>query len=180
MNPTDLELIHRDAVSSLYYDPLIAGSFTIWHGFAASADFRAACMRSLALTRDRALYKSISDARQMRVISLADQKWLAEEFFPAALDLRISPRYYSGVIVPHDFFGRQSLDIVTEQVDEILSTQYQGVESVTRYFDNYDDARAWLLTVEGGSAEPGHQAAPSPVANVADVADVADDLAPAA
>lgn len=160
MKSPELQLIHRDAVCSLYFDPELPGSYAIWHGFAASADFRAICMRSLELSREKRIYKSISDARNMRVISLADQRWLAEEFLPLAMDLGISSKYYSGTIMPQDFFGRQSLDSVTEQVYDVMAAQYKDVQSFTRYFDNYDDARAWLLTVDapGNASETAQQA----------------------
>ena len=146
--PADLQLIHSDAVSSLYYDPQMPGSYVVWHGFAASADFRAACHRSLELSREKRIYKSVSDARNMRVISLADQRWFAEEFLPLAMDLDISSKFYSGVIVPKDYFGRQSLDSVTEQIDDVIAAHYQNVETITRHFDRYAAAREWLISVD--------------------------------
>ena len=163
----DLELIHRDGVSTLYYDAEMPGSYIVWHGFASSADFRATCLRSLELSRERRIYKSISDAHNMRVISLADQRWLAEEFLPMMLDMGISPKFYSGTIMPNDYFGRQSLDTLNEQVKDMLATQYKDVQSFTRYFDSYEDARAWLLTVDASesnvrmlSSEPANEAVP--------------------
>lgn len=65
----------------------------------------------LELTCEKRSYESISDARNVRVISLADQSWFTEEFLPIAMDQNISPKMYSGVIVPHDFngFGASSI-----------------------------------------------------------------------
>ncbi len=157
--PPDLQLIHSDAVISLYYDPVLPGSYVIWHGFATSAAFRAACMRSLELTREKRTYKSISDARNMRVISLADQRWVAEEFLPLAMDLNISAKFYSGTIVPLDFFGRQSLSSITEEIQEALATHHQDVQSITRYFQSYEEAREWLINVDAPEA-PTHNLIP--------------------
>ena len=162
MKLPDPELIHRDAVCSLYYDSALPGSYVIWHGFASSAAFRETCMRSLDLTREKRLYKSIADARQMRVIGLSDQKWFTEEFLPMTVGLNISPRSYSAVIVPNDFFGRQSLDSIIEQVNDAILARYENYQAFTRYFDSYEDARAWLLTVDAST-----DAVTPSVANVA-------------
>lgn len=69
-----------------------------------------------------------------------------------AMDLNISTKFYSGTIVPRDFFGRQSLDTITQEAQEMIAAQYQGVESITRYFESYDEAREWLLTVDAPEA----------------------------
>ncbi len=148
MDFINLQLIHRDAVSTLYFDAALPGSFVVWHGFAATADFRATCMRSLELMREKRIYKGISDARHLRVVSISDQRWFTEEFLPLVIALDISPKLYSAVIVPTDFFGRQSLDSIAEQVDDVMASQYKGIQAITRYFDTEDAAREWLVSVD--------------------------------
>lgn len=155
MKPTTtLQTIHADAVSTLSYDPSIPCSHIVWHGFASSHDFRAACMRAYELTREHRLSKGISDARNLRIISLTDQQWFLEEYLPMVLDLRISTNYYSAVLMPKDYFGRQSIDSIADQVEEAMVSQYQGIHTTTRYFDNEADARAWLLSLPQEDAAP--------------------------
>lgn len=169
MKPTrTLQTIHADSVSTLSYDPSIPCSHMVWHGFASSQDFRAACLRAYELTRQHRLSKGISDARNLRIISLADQQWFLEEYLPMVLDLRISTNYYSAVLMPKDFFGRQSIDTIADQVENVMEHRYQGIQITTRYFDNEAEARAWLLSLpdenaasqaSGFAAEQGSQAA---------------------
>jgi hypothetical protein len=149
MQPPVLEVIYSDAVSTLYYDSSVPCSHIIWHGFASSADFRAACMRSLELMQARSLYKGISDARNLRIIGMADQQWFTEEFVPQVLSLGLSPVFYSAVVVPNDFFGRQSLDQIVEQVDDVMAKPaYHDIQVRTEYFDNSDAARQWLKHID--------------------------------
>lgn len=145
-SPAARQTIHADAVSSLYYDPAVPCSHIVWHGFASSDDFRAACMRAYALARDRRLAKSINDARLLRILSLADQQWFLEEYLPMVLDLRISSHYYSASLMPKAYFGRWSADVVGQALDAV-HRQYKGIHTITQYFDNEADARAWLLSL---------------------------------
>ena len=148
MKRADVQLIYQTPTSALYYDDILRASYVIWDGFASSADFRATCTRSLDLTRERGIHKSISDARNMRVIPLADQQWFTEELLPQLVTLSSKPTYYSAVIMPLDFFGRQSLDNITEQAEEVMTQQFGDFESVTRYFSSEKEARAWLQQVD--------------------------------
>lgn len=160
MNISELHLHYRSAACSIYYDAELPGSYTLWHGFASSADFRAACLSGLELAREHRTFKGISDARQMRVISLADQKWFTDELLPMIMELHISPVMYSAVVVPSDFFGRQSLDSLAEQVDDTVAQQFASIEVVTRYFDNDDDAYRWLKGVDAAARPHADRAAP--------------------
>ncbi len=149
MQSPALEVIHSDAVSTLYFDASVPCSHVVWHGFAASADFRAACMRSFDLMQQRRLFKGISDARNLRIIGLADQQWFTEEFLPMVLSLEINPIFYSAVIMPNDFFGRQSLDQIVGQVDDVMAQPvYQNIRVRTEYFDDFVPARQWLLRID--------------------------------
>ena len=155
METSPLEVIHRDTVSTLSFDASVPCSLIVWHGFASSADFRATCLRGLDLMRERRFSKGISDARNLRIISLADQQWFTEEYVPMVLELGLSPVLYSAVVLPKDFFGRQSLDQIVEQVDEVMTqTTYQDQRIRTEYFEDYAAARAWLLSVDSVDAAP--------------------------
>ncbi len=149
METPSLEVIHHDTVSTLSFDAGVPCSLIVWHGFASSADFRATCMRGLDLMRERRFSKGISDARNLRIISLADQQWFTEEYVPMVLELGLSPVLYSAVVLPRDFFGRQSLDQIVDQVDEVMTqTTYQDQRIRTEYFEDYADARAWIMNVD--------------------------------
>lgn len=154
-----LQIIYRDAVCTLSYDPEVPCSHMVWHGFASSTDFRAACMRALELVSEKRLTKGLSDARHLRVISVADQEWFTNDYLPMALALNLGPSY-SAVIVPHDFFGKQSLDSLRGGVEDKLAHE-TDVEATTRYFDNEAAAREWLMSVGEPRAASGVKEAES-------------------
>ena len=147
MKSTSIQTIHSDAVSTLSYDASVPCSHIVWHGFASSQDFRAACLRAYELMRQHRLSKGISDARNLRIISLTDQQWFTDEYLPMVFGLQISSTYYSAVIVPKDYFGRQSLDAIAEMAQSVITQKYEGLQATTRYFDNEDDARQWLMSL---------------------------------
>lgn len=151
--PATYQTIHADAVSSLYYDPAVPCSHIVWHGFATSEEFRAACLRAYALTRTHRLSKSINDARQLRIISLDDQQWFLEEYLPMVVELRLSSHYYSASLLPKAYFSRWSTDVI-EQALDAMHHHYQGIQTITHYFDNEADARAWLMSLPTTPPDP--------------------------
>ncbi len=146
MKSADLQVIHQNAFYTLSIDRSVPATHIVWHGFISSADFRVACQQSYELMREHRFTLGISDARHLRIISLADQQWFMDEYVPLVRALGLGA-LYSAVIMPLDFFGRQS-------VDSLASTLNAGGELasvtdpiVTQYFDTEDAARLWLQQI---------------------------------
>lgn len=144
MKPLDLQVIHRNAFYTLSIDRTVPATHIVWHGFISPADFRLACQQSYELIRKHRLPLGISDARHLRIISLADQQWFMSEHVPLLRALGLGT-LYSAVIMPLDFFGRQSVNALTGTLNA-KAEHSSGPEGAiaTQYFDTEEAARAWL------------------------------------
>lgn len=125
-----------DALCTVSYDSELHCVISTWHGYASSNQFRAICERVLEMIEKHGVNKSISDNREMSIISQPDQDWILENFMPRLLDSGFKA---SATILPANHFAKISLDEIVNKIDE--------GEIRIKYFSKIIDAKTWIKTL---------------------------------
>ena len=107
-----------------------------WKEWADSAEYRAAHETILLAIRENHASKNLIDATHARVVSVADQKWLIDNWIPRAV---AAGRRTTAVVMPKSALGRT----ISENIDKEARSDVTRVE----YFDTAVEAAAWLSTV---------------------------------
>lgn len=108
-----------------------------WEGFATSEKFREACNVSLdALVKYKA-NKMIADNARAKIVSVEDQKWMNEVWFPKAIAAGFR---FSAVVVAKDVFRDMAIKKIVNELD---SSQFTA-----QFFDTSADAQAWIAEIE--------------------------------
>lgn len=117
----------------IYYYEEFACIHLEWHGFASSDNFKEACDFSLELLDEKKVNKMIADNTNSKVVSVENQNWLMENWFPRAYE-----RGYrtSAVVVSTDVFNKVAVKNITNKMDKGKFT--------VQYFENLDKAKVWI------------------------------------
>ncbi|WP_157995081.1 hypothetical protein [Peristeroidobacter soli] len=107
----------------------------VWGRYATSSQLRFVHECALDLLRRHALHKILGDDSSLAVITVDDQGWLREDWFPRALKAGLKA---TASKCPNGFFGKQS-------VANVMSGAPAGV--TLRSFEQLEEAKAWLQTV---------------------------------
>lgn len=131
-------LIYRSDCAEIHYfqdEKLIE---TKWHGFASSREYRKALGAYLHALSHYPVTYWLGDYRQARVVRLKDQAWVAAEWAPLFLPLAAQIKKMARV---------RSLDISSKiSSDNIQGHLSQaGLPYEFQAFDDYEEARAWVL-----------------------------------
>jgi hypothetical protein len=110
--------------------------FVEWKAWANSTEYRAAHEAILGAIRDHRASRLLIDARQAKVISEDDQRWLTTDWIPRAV---AAGRRWTAVVMP-------SSALVRTIVENIDKRPAQGTPEV-RYFDTVEAAGVWLSEV---------------------------------
>lgn len=110
--------------------------FVEWKAWANSTEYRAAHEAILGAIRDHRAARLLIDARDAKVISEEDQRWLDADWIPRAVT---AGRRWTAVVMPSSALVRT----IVENIDKRPADS--RVEA--RYFEKADDARAWLSEV---------------------------------
>jgi len=132
-----MELYYDEPWCKVYYLDDLACVHLDWHGFAEDVEFQEACYVALDLLKERKLSKMIADNTDAKVVSIANQNWLNEVWFPKAYKEGYRT---SAVVVSKDLFNEVAVKKIVNDMDEGLFT--------VRFFPNLDDAKDWLRTDE--------------------------------
>src|SRR5436190_1953329 len=77
--------------------------------------------------------KVLADIKDMKIIAMEDQQWLNEEFLPRATTFGFKA---IAIVKPDYYFNQVAVETISYKVDK---------EKLTiNFFDNIDDAKAWL------------------------------------
>jgi hypothetical protein len=107
-----------------------------WKAWANSAEYREAHEAILAALRENRATKNLIDATHERVVTDDDQRWLIDNWIPRAV---AAGRRCTAVVMPKRALGKT----ITESIDKAPRTNASKVE----YFATFDEAAAWLSTV---------------------------------
>ncbi len=125
--------MQQDQVSRIYYNPIVPCVVMEWRGYATSKEFRTGTQSMLDLLIEKKASKVIADVKNMKLISMEDQKWVEDEFLPRALKAGFR---VMALITSNDYFNRVSVENITQKIDPS--------KLVLKYFDNIFSAEEWL------------------------------------
>lgn len=104
-----------------------------WKSYATGPQFRTGLEKGLELVKKKAAKNWLADMRKMGVVSPENQKWSNEDWFPRAIAAGIKKM---ALVVPASTLAQMSVDSIMSKVE--------GASLETAYFDNIEDAQAWL------------------------------------
>lgn len=114
---------HRDDIKSVQLD---------WQGYVPTQQFREALSSGVDVAKKHNLTGWLGNTRLLGVISVEDQQWTNEVWFPSALSAGIK---YIALVVPEDIFSQVSVDNIIDNAEGDFQT---------RYFNSVEEAAAWL------------------------------------
>lgn len=120
---------------TIHWDEAAKTVIMEWKAFAQSEEFRQGLEKGLELLTKKMTGRWLADMRRMGVISIADQKWSNEDWFPRAVKGGIR---FMALVMP--------TSVVTGMGVKNIMNQVGNIPIETRYFDNTDEALAWLKT----------------------------------
>lgn len=107
-----------------------------WKKFVHGEGFRSGLNKGLELVNSRKTAKWLADLKHLRVISVADQEWSKNDWFPRAISNGIR---HMAIVLPDDLFAKLSVNSIMTNVE--IS------ELFVRYFNDVNDAEQWLAAI---------------------------------
>ena len=117
----------------VFWDDSCQCAKMVWKKFVQGEDFRSGLNKGLNLIMEKKAYRWLADLRNMQVLSIADQAWSNENWFPRAVSGGIRRM---AIIYPSSALAKVGVKNIMNKVGEI------NIE--TAYFDSVEDAKAWL------------------------------------
>jgi hypothetical protein len=114
------------------FDETLEAVVMEWHEFVQGDPYREGLETGLELVEQRDARNWLADLRQMGTVADGDKQWTNENWFPEAI---ASSLQHMAIIKPESVVANMSVENIIQEVDGDL---------VTRYFDNRQDAEAWL------------------------------------
>ena len=121
-----------DNVCSFSIDTSIPCLLIQWHGYATSTQLRQLAENQIELMRQHKLTKVLSDNTHARMVSMEDQRWIAEDWLPRVLAIGYEA---CAIITSKDYFAQMSFENIVTNIGDQLTIQY---------FDDIESAREWL------------------------------------
>ncbi len=131
-----MELYYDEPWCKIYYLNDLDCVYLDWHGFAEDDQFQEACYASLDLLKEKKLSKMIADNTDARVVSIANQDWLNEVWFPKAYKEGYRA---SAIVVSKDLFNEVAVKKIVSEMDGGLFTVH--------FFQNLEAAKDWLREI---------------------------------
>lgn len=104
-----------------------------WFGFVTGEKFREACNAALALLKEKSATKMIANNSEAKLVSLEDQKWMNEEWFPQAYEAG----YRTSAVV-------ESENIFNEVAVKNIVNKMENGKFTVQYFHSLERAKEWL------------------------------------
>lgn len=102
----------------------------------SSEDYRYGLAQGLELVNKKECENWIGNLREMKMITMADEKWTNETWFPQALKTTLR---HMAVVVSTDAFNKVAVNNIMGQVKVAHLT--------TKYFQDVEESREWLKTM---------------------------------
>ena len=131
----NLELHYESKPCNIYYNRKLDCVHTVWKGdFAGGQEFHTILNEIVNLLEKKQVGLIVADARKMKLISTADQKWIVEDWYPRALKAGF---YCQALIVTENTFN----EITVKQIADT----YDANRVRTKYFKSYEEAEEWVI-----------------------------------
>ncbi len=108
----------------------------VWKKFARGKEFREGLNKGLELIIKKKSDRWLADLRKMQVLSLEDQQWSNEVWFPRAIEGGIRKM---AIVKPASALAKMGVKNIMNKVGSI--------ELKTAYYDNEKEALSWLTEV---------------------------------
>jgi len=118
---------------SIRWDSVHQHVHTEWRAFANSMELRAGLLKGIPAIKDNRAVAYVSDARKVKVIVHADQKWIKETWLPLAIGAGLKRLAF---VTAATGLGKLNVEDVAGLVDQ------HGLQS--RTFDSMAAARQWV------------------------------------
>lgn len=128
-------ILQREKHLTIHYYGDIHCLVQEWHGFATSAQFRQGINDCITFMGEYETATVISDVRNQGAVKLEDSDWASREALPQMFKIGLRQIAF---VVPSNVFSKVSIDNFSEK-----SRKHTQV----KYFDNFDDARAWATQI---------------------------------
>lgn len=128
-------MIKFDDILELSFASDVGAVVMAWKGFSGTEHFQAANEHVLDFIKEKRARKMIADLRDMRILSLSNQQWLYQNWFPRLINAGVS---YIAIVESDDYFNRLTVDNVVQKIDDKLTI---------KYFNAFLSARYWLKSL---------------------------------
>ncbi|PLX02567.1 MAG: hypothetical protein C0595_10290 [Marinilabiliales bacterium] len=105
----------------------------MWKGFAQGDSYRLGLNKGLELIESKKSNCWLADLREMKVLSLEDQDWSNNDWFPRAIKGGIRKM---AIVLPTSSLGKIGVKSIMKKVG--------GIEIETSYFPTIKEAEKWL------------------------------------
>ena len=135
---SDLEVVYTSNECDIFFRRTLNIIQTFWKGVYANEErFRAILDEIIKALELKKAFIIIADARQMYVISQADQDWIINNWYPRAIKAGFR---YQGLILNKNSFSELTV--------KMISRQYDSTTVMTKYFDSPSDALEWVREIQ--------------------------------
>ena len=130
-----LELHFESEACNIYFNPKLNCAHTVWKGdYAGGQGLHTILNEIVKLLEKKEVGLIVADARKMKLISTADQKWIVDDWYPRALKAGF---YCQALIVTEATLNEMTI----KQIVDV----YDDNKVRTKYFKSYDEAEAWVM-----------------------------------
>lgn len=133
--PTPSTPLFDKPFCKIYYHESLRAVHLDWGRFSSPEEFKEACDFSLKLLIERHANKIIADNSKVAVVSIENQNWLTNDWFPRALKEGFK---YSAVVVNDDFYVNYAVKRIEKNIKD---DSFQ-----VNYFTDFEEAKAWLAS----------------------------------
>lgn len=119
----------------IYYDDSKDCVAMDWDGYSTSAQFKEGTEIMLTLIKAKNTSKILADMKDMVLISMEDQFWVANELLPRLSEAGVK---MLAVVNPHYYYGKVAIESLTVKTNE--------ASIACKIFHNLETAKQWLAS----------------------------------
>lgn len=105
----------------------------MWKDFVHGDPFRLGLDKGLELIEKKGSSRWLADLREMKVLSIEDQNWSSNDWFPRAINGGIRKM---SIVLPESALAKMGVKNIMNEVE--------GIEIKTTYFSTLEEAEKWL------------------------------------
>ena len=140
---SDLEIVYCSKECDIFYNHTLNIIQTFWKGVYANEErFREILDEIIRALENKKVSIIIADARDMFVISQADQEWILTSWYPRAVEAGFR---YQGLILNKNSFSELTVKTISNKYDKSTIT--------TKYFDSPSAALEWVREIQAMEME---------------------------